>query len=142
MTTTSTAFPLATEDPYTGGQDPSAGSANSGSSIDDAAGASGSTTGAVELSHGALVAIIIVVVVVALGGSKTNLILLLMQGSNNCPSRLCGFVLLGQEEGMEGQGDYTPLSQKSCNSTDAASVRVPKISQRVWKDLTRSRETG
>ncbi|KAK6080625.1 hypothetical protein SCUP234_05171 [Seiridium cupressi] len=68
MTSTSTAFPLATEDPYTGGQDDGAGSANSGGSIDDAAGAAGSTTGAVELSHGALVAIIVVVVIVAIGG--------------------------------------------------------------------------
>lgn len=69
-TTTSSAFPLATEDPYTGGQDASAGSANSGGAVDDAAGASGGTSGAVELSHGALVAIIVVVVVVAIGGSK------------------------------------------------------------------------
>lgn len=37
--------------------------------MDNEAGAAGSTSGAVELSHGALVAIIIVVVVVALGGS-------------------------------------------------------------------------
>lgn len=69
-TTTTSAFPLATEDPYTGGQDASAGSANSGGAVDDAAGASGGTSGAVELSHGALVAIIVVVVVVAIGGSK------------------------------------------------------------------------
>ncbi|KAF3015884.1 hypothetical protein G7054_g6965 [Neopestalotiopsis clavispora] len=67
-TTTTAAFPLATEDPYTGGQDASAGSANSGGAVDDAAGASGGTSGAVELSHGALVAIIVVVVVVAIGG--------------------------------------------------------------------------
>ncbi|KAH6647484.1 hypothetical protein BKA67DRAFT_662271 [Truncatella angustata] len=68
MTSTSNAFPLATQDPYTGGQDSSVGSANSGGSVDNEAGAAGSTSGAVELSHGALVAIIVVVVVVALGG--------------------------------------------------------------------------
>ncbi|KAI0129548.1 hypothetical protein BJ170DRAFT_278079 [Xylariales sp. AK1849] len=67
MTSTSSAFPLATEDPYTGGSD-NTGSANSGGSVDNDAGASGGTSGAVELSHGGMVAIIIVVVIVALGG--------------------------------------------------------------------------
>lgn len=66
--TTSDPFPLATENPYTGGQDASAGSANAGGGVDDSAGAAGSSS-AFQLSHGALVAIIVVVVVVAVGGS-------------------------------------------------------------------------
>lgn len=68
MASATSAFPLASESP-TGGNDNGSGSANAGGSVDDAAGASGSSPGAVELSHGALVAIIIVVVVVALLGS-------------------------------------------------------------------------
>ncbi|KAI1846096.1 hypothetical protein JX265_001018 [Neoarthrinium moseri] len=65
--TSTAAFPLATADPYTGG-DAGAGSANSGGGVDTDAGAAGGTSGAVELSHGALVAIIVVVVIVAVGG--------------------------------------------------------------------------
>lgn len=68
-TSTSSAFPLATLDPYTGGQDAPPGTANSGSSGGgDDAGASGGTSGAVEISHGAMAAIIVVVVVVGLLG--------------------------------------------------------------------------
>jgi hypothetical protein len=68
-TTTSNAFPLATEDPYTGGSDSGVGTANSGGAIDNAAGAAGSDSGAVNISHGAMIAIIVVVVGVAVIGS-------------------------------------------------------------------------
>ena len=73
MTSTSTsAFPLATEDPYTGGQDTGPGTANSGSDSGDGsvAGASGSSPGGFQLSHGAIIAIIVVVVGVAIIGSR------------------------------------------------------------------------
>ncbi|KAI1342989.1 hypothetical protein F5Y15DRAFT_273526 [Xylariaceae sp. FL0016] len=62
--TATSAFPLATEDPYTGGGDNGLG----GSGVDDAAGASGSSPGAVSISHGAMVAIIIVVAIVGVLG--------------------------------------------------------------------------
>ncbi|KAK3350139.1 hypothetical protein B0T25DRAFT_260550 [Lasiosphaeria hispida] len=70
-TTTAVDFPLATTNPYTGGQDQGAGSANAGpGSADDGtlAGASGSSTGNIELSKGGLIAIIVVVVVVGILG--------------------------------------------------------------------------
>ncbi len=63
-------FPLATEHPYTGGQDGGPGTVNSGDADGSAAGASGSTGGGLELSRGGLIAIIVVVVVVGLVGSE------------------------------------------------------------------------
>lgn len=70
--TSSAAFPLATSDPYTGGSDSTAGTANAGSdgSPDNDAGASGSSSGNFQISQGALIAIILIVVFVALLGSK------------------------------------------------------------------------
>lgn len=65
MATTTAPFPLATGDPtiYDG---PSSSTSSSGT----AEGASGSSPGAVEISHGGMVAIIVVVSVVAVLGSK------------------------------------------------------------------------
>ncbi|ROW06628.1 hypothetical protein VPNG_06701 [Cytospora leucostoma] len=70
-TTTSSSFPLATLDPYTGGDGSTAGTANAGSNgtPDDDAGASGASGGKTfDMSTGALVAIIVIVVIVALLG--------------------------------------------------------------------------
>ncbi|EFX01069.1 hypothetical protein CMQ_6011 [Grosmannia clavigera kw1407] len=61
--TSSSSFPLATEDPYTGG-----GSSSADTSIDNDGGASGSSDGSMSLSRGGLVAIIVVVVAVAIIG--------------------------------------------------------------------------
>lgn len=71
--TSSSSFPLATENPYTGGGDNTAGTANAGSdgSPDNDAGASGSSSNNFQISQGALIAIILIVVFVALLGSKT-----------------------------------------------------------------------
>lgn len=57
---------MATEKPY--GDDDHIGSDTSGGSVDSDAGASGSSPGAFQLSHNAMIAIIIVVVVVAVMG--------------------------------------------------------------------------
>ncbi|KAI0009395.1 hypothetical protein F4779DRAFT_376740 [Xylariaceae sp. FL0662B] len=74
MATASTDFPLATDGPYNGGGDSGPGSISSGGSVDDSAGASGNSPGAVQLSHGAMIAIIVVVAVVCvLGGSMAVL---------------------------------------------------------------------
>jgi hypothetical protein len=72
-TSTTSAFPLATEQPYTGGQDGTTGDANSGAGSPDsgdAAGASGTNTGGAQISRGAMIAIIVVVVVVCIIGSE------------------------------------------------------------------------
>ncbi|KAI2628644.1 hypothetical protein GGR54DRAFT_354967 [Hypoxylon sp. NC1633] len=69
-TSTTDVFPLATDQPYTEG-DSGPGSISSGGSIDDSAGASGSSPGAVQISHGAIVAIIVVVAVVCVLGIST-----------------------------------------------------------------------
>ncbi|KAI1141398.1 hypothetical protein F5Y05DRAFT_259686 [Hypoxylon sp. FL0543] len=69
-TSTSDSFPLATDQPYTEG-DGGPGSVSSGGAIDDSAGASGSSPGAVQISHGAIVAIIVVVAVVCVIGIAT-----------------------------------------------------------------------
>jgi len=73
-TTASTYFPLATLDPYTGGQDAApgtAGASSSGSDAEDsAAGAAGSSPGGVGISHGAMVAIIVIVCFVGVFGSE------------------------------------------------------------------------
>ncbi|KAI1102882.1 hypothetical protein F4804DRAFT_249742 [Jackrogersella minutella] len=66
-TSTSDSFPLATDQPYSEG-DSGPGSISSGGSIDNSAGASGSSPGAVQISHGAIVAIIVVVAVVCVLG--------------------------------------------------------------------------
>ncbi|POS75746.1 hypothetical protein DHEL01_v205856 [Diaporthe helianthi] len=68
--TSSSSFPLATEDPYTGGGDNTAGTANAGSdgSPDNDAGASGTSSNNFQVSQGALIAIILIVVFVALLG--------------------------------------------------------------------------
>ncbi|KAI1472972.1 uncharacterized protein F4812DRAFT_454791 [Daldinia caldariorum] len=66
-TSTSDPFPLATDETYSEG-DSGPGSISSGGSIDDAAGASGSSPGAIQISHGAIVAIIVVVAVVCVLG--------------------------------------------------------------------------
>ena len=65
MATASSYFPLASEDPCTSdcGSD---GSPDSGS----VAGASGSSPGSINISHGAMIAIIVVVAVVAVVGSE------------------------------------------------------------------------
>lgn len=142
--TTSGSFPLATEDPYTGGQDSSAGSANSGGSIDNEAGAAGGTSGAVELSHGALVAIIIVVVLVAVGGSTSWSPLSHSRRANiltNLPSRIGGAVLFGEEEGMEDQREHPTLGQKGRDCLDASTLRIPAISQGIWQGITGSCST-
>ncbi|KAI0846145.1 hypothetical protein F5Y00DRAFT_149606 [Daldinia vernicosa] len=69
-TSTSDSFPLATDEPYNEG-DSGPGSISSGGSIDDSAGASGSSPGVVQISHGAIVAIIVVVAVVCVLGIST-----------------------------------------------------------------------
>lgn len=97
MATTTSAFPLATLDPYTGSDGSSVDS-----SPDDDAGASGSSSDKTfEISTGALIAIIVVVVFVALAGSKStaapysfSMLTLL--------SCLGDTLLRRQEEGMEG----------------------------------------
>lgn len=76
-TTASHDFPLATENPYTGGQDGSAGTANGphGSADDGSiAGASGSSSGGVELSREGLIAIIVVVAIVGLIGIASTVL--------------------------------------------------------------------
>lgn len=70
-TSTSDSFPLATDEPYNAGGDSGPGSISSDGSIDDSAGASGSSPGVVQISHGAIVAIIVVVAVVCVLGSKS-----------------------------------------------------------------------
>lgn len=67
--TSSDSFPLATDQPYSEG-DSGPGSISSGGSIDNSAGASGSSPGVVQISHGAIVAIIVVVAVVCVLGSE------------------------------------------------------------------------
>lgn len=70
--TTSSAFPLATEEPCTSDCGNSAGTANSNGDIDGDAGAGGSGGGAWALSEGGMIAIIVVVVIVAIVGSKSS----------------------------------------------------------------------
>lgn len=72
-TQTTGSFPLATDTVSHQGEDASAGSvgASPGSAADGTlAGASGSSSGGIQLSGGALIAIIVVVVVVGLVGSE------------------------------------------------------------------------
>jgi hypothetical protein len=72
-TTSSGYFPFKSDGVYAGGQDGSTGDANSGpaSAADgNAAGASGTDTGGLRISHGGMAAIIVVVVIVALIGSE------------------------------------------------------------------------
>ncbi|KAF2972888.1 hypothetical protein GGR58DRAFT_157621 [Xylaria digitata] len=64
MATNTADFPLSTEDPYPGNSGP-------GGAVDDAAGAAGDSPGAVQLSHGALIAIIVVVALVVVIGIST-----------------------------------------------------------------------
>ncbi|GAP88403.1 hypothetical protein SAMD00023353_2900790 [Rosellinia necatrix] len=64
MATDSADFPLATEGPFPGDTGP-------GGAVDDAAGAAGSSPGAAQLSHGALIAIIVVVAGVVVLGIST-----------------------------------------------------------------------
>lgn len=64
MSTDSADFPLSTEDPY-------AGSGTPAGAVDDAAGAAGSSPGAAQLSHGALIAIIVVVAFAVVLGIST-----------------------------------------------------------------------
>ncbi|KAJ9162380.1 hypothetical protein NKR19_g1298 [Coniochaeta hoffmannii] len=74
-TTTSADFPLPTG--FSPGQDGSTGDANSGpaSAADgNAAGASGTDTGGLRLSHGGMAAIIVVVVVFALVGIASSVL--------------------------------------------------------------------
>ncbi|KAI0102985.1 hypothetical protein GGR51DRAFT_525246 [Nemania sp. FL0031] len=67
MATSTADFPLSTEDPIPGSSGP-------GGAVDDAAGAAGSSPGAVQLSHGALIAIIVVVAVVVVLGISTAIL--------------------------------------------------------------------
>jgi len=69
MATASSYFPLASEDPCTSdcGSD---GSPDSGS----VAGASGSSPGSINISHGAMIAIIVVVAVVAVVGISSSIL--------------------------------------------------------------------
>lgn len=93
--TSSSSFPLATEDPYTGG-----GSSVPDTGIDDESGASGSSTGSAGISHGGLIAIIVVVVVVAIFGSESSCLVFLgpVLGFLLTPnSRDVGLVLSRQE---------------------------------------------
>ncbi|KAK5662053.1 hypothetical protein OQA88_10167 [Cercophora sp. LCS_1] len=76
MATNTADFPLATEAASPGG-DASAGSigANPGTDFDgSAAGASGATSGSMELSRGGLIAVIVVVVFVALVGIASTVL--------------------------------------------------------------------
>ncbi|KAK8085065.1 hypothetical protein PG997_006336 [Apiospora hydei] len=65
MATTTAPFPLPTDDPAFYGAD---GTNKPNSAIDSTEGASGSSPGAIEISHGGMVAIIVVVSVVAVLG--------------------------------------------------------------------------
>ncbi|KAJ8112991.1 hypothetical protein ONZ43_g5259 [Nemania bipapillata] len=70
MATNTADFPLSTEDPTPGSSTPAG-------AVDDAAGAAGSSPGAVQLSHGALIAIIVVVAVVVVLGISTAVLFFL-----------------------------------------------------------------
>lgn len=97
-TTQTAAFPLGTVS-YSDG-----GGSSDGSGVDNAGGASGSSSGGINISHGAMIAIILVVVLVAVFGSEYTfpagfLFWRLLDRSihaNSC-SRLCCFVLPRQE---------------------------------------------
>lgn len=80
MSSTSTsAFPLATEQPCTTDCGDGAGTANSAGTVNSDAGAGGgSTDNTFALSEGGLIAIIVIVVLVAILGSKSP-----------CPPRTC-----------------------------------------------------
>ncbi|KAI1272079.1 hypothetical protein F5Y07DRAFT_313234 [Xylaria sp. FL0933] len=67
MATSTAAFPLSTDDPYSGDSSP-------GGAVDDAAGAAGASPGAAQLSHNALIAIIVVVAIVVVGGISTAIL--------------------------------------------------------------------
>lgn len=66
MATSTGSFPLATESPFTGGDDGSSGQSGTD------AGASGPSSGGVQISQGAMIAIIVVVCVVGVIGSKSR----------------------------------------------------------------------
>lgn len=73
MSSTSTSsFPLATEQPCTTDCGDSAGTANSAGTVNSDAGASGSSGGTFALSDGGIIAIIVIVVLCALIGSKSR----------------------------------------------------------------------
>ena len=132
MATTTAPFPLATGDPSVIYDGPSSTSVSSGT----AEGASGSSPGAVEISHGGMVAIIVVVCVVAILGSKyfrsgyirtTNTML------TGALLSLHGYPLLcGKEARMEDPGNPAPLCEEGGHSTDASTVRIPKVGEGVW----------
>lgn len=121
--TSSNSFPLATDGTYTEG-DSGPGSISSGGNIDDAAGASGSSPGAIQISHGAIVAIIVVVAVVCVLGSKFPY----STSPIHSLDRLTGhsfhgcIILPGQEERMENQGKYSTLSKEGRHCPYASSL--------------------
>jgi len=76
-TTTSNYFPLATADPYSGGQDAApgtVGSSGDSAAANNAAGASGTSNDGFQISRGAIIAIIVVVVVVAIFGIASTVL--------------------------------------------------------------------
>lgn len=121
-TTTSSSFPLATLDPYTGSDGSSVDS-----SPDDDAGASGSSSDQTfEISTGALIAIIVIVIFVALAGSKStaaphNSSMLILR------SCLRDTLLRRQEEGMEGPRDHSQVGEEGRHGVDPTTLRVPQV---------------
>lgn len=137
-TTTSSSFPLATLDPYTG----SDGSSASSAPDDDAGASGGSSDKTFEVSTGALIAIIVVVVFVALAGSKSTAAphMFLMLISRSC---LGDTLLRRQEEGMEGPRDHPQIGKEGRHGPDPTSLRIPQVCEgRVDKVEEWPREDG
>lgn len=131
MATNTAGFPLATEAASPGG-DASAGSigANPGTDFDGSAeGASGSSSGSMELSRGGLIAVIIVVVFVALVGSEYRGRGCERYDVNPLPSCQHRAVLCRQEERMDYEGDAPEVNEEGCRGFDAPANRVPEISE-------------
>lgn len=73
MSSTSTSsFPLATEQPCTTDCGDGAGTANSAGTVNSDAGAGGSSGGTFALSEGGIIAIVVIVVLFALIGSESR----------------------------------------------------------------------
>lgn len=134
-TTTSAYFPLATEYPYTGNDDNTAGTANSegNGTPDNDAGASGGSTGKTfSVSNGALIAIILVVVVVALLGSKSTASPQILQ-TLTWHSCICDALLHRQEAGMEGPRGHSQIGKESGHGSHTTTQRISQIREE-WFD--------
>lgn len=128
---TSSAFPLATEQPCTSDCGDSAGTANSAGTVDSGAGAGGASNNTFDVSTGGMIAIIIVVAFVVIMAGELHLAsrsaTARKMNALTLHSRNRDALLYCKEEGVESPRNHPQIRSQGRHRPDSPKKRVSKF---------------